>query len=62
MVYRGCTEHGFKVDELTLEATWTLVMKCPKSGKLTRVGFDGGTLELLVLPVGQDSKDVDKGE
>ena len=38
-----CAEHGFKVDELTLETTPILVMKCPKCGKLTKVGFDGRT-------------------
>jgi len=50
-----CAEHAFKVDEITLEATRILVMKCPKCGKLTRTGFDGKTHEFLILPVGPDS-------
>jgi len=50
-----CAEHPFKVDQLTLEATPILVMKCPKCAKLTRVGFDGKTHELLILPVGPES-------
>ncbi len=52
-----CAEHPFKVDEITLEATRILVMKCPKCGKLTRVGFDGRTHELLILPVGPESEE-----
>lgn len=54
-----CAEHPFKVDELTLEATRILVLKCPKCGKLTRVGFDGRTHELLILPVGPESDESD---
>jgi hypothetical protein len=50
-----CAEHAFKVDEVTLEATRILVKKCPKCGKLTRVGFDGRTHEMLILPVGPES-------
>ena len=52
-------EHAFKVDEITLEATRILVMKCPRCGKLTRVGFDGRTHELLILPVAPDSEQPD---
>ena len=52
-----CAEHAFKVDENTLEATHILVRKCPKCGKLTRVGLDGKTHELLILPVGPDSEE-----
>ena len=52
-----CAEHAFKVDEITLEATRILVMKCPRCGKLTRVGFDGRTHELLILPVGPESEE-----
>lgn len=52
-----CVEHAFKVDETTLAATRILVMKCPMCGKLTRVGFDGRTHELLILPVGPESEE-----
>ena len=52
-----CAEHALKVDEITLEATRILVMKCPKCGNLTRAGFDGRTHELLILPVGPESEE-----
>lgn len=52
-----CAEQEFKVDEITLDATHILVMKCPKCGKMTRVGFDGRTHELLILLVGLESEE-----
>jgi hypothetical protein len=51
-----CSAHTFKVDENTLEAVRIIVLKCPICGKLTRVGLDGRTHELLVLPVGSESQ------
>lgn len=52
-----CAEHAFKLDESTLEATRLVVMKCPKCSKRTRVGLDGKTHELLILPVGPDPEE-----
>jgi hypothetical protein len=51
-----CSAHTFKVDENTLEGVRIIVLKCPRCGKLTRVGLDGRTHELLVLPVGSESQ------
>lgn len=42
------------------EATLVFVIKCPKYGKLIRVGFDGGTHEFLILPVGPESDEGDQ--
>lgn len=57
-----CAEHAFQVDEITLEATGILVMKCSKCGKPASVGFDGGTRELLILPGGPESKEREQSE
>jgi hypothetical protein len=54
-----CSEQAFKGDEITLETTRIVVMKCRRCGKLTRVGFDGGTHELLILPIGPQSEEGD---
>ena len=42
-----------KKNDITLQTTRSLVMKCPECGRLVRVGLDGRTRELLVLPAGQ---------
>lgn len=50
----SCNRHSFRVDANTVQAVEVLVLKCPDCGKLTKVGFDSKTQELLVVPAGAE--------